>query len=106
MKESIEGQQILKSGPIMFCFIMPLMEFIEQEEWHTVINWMHLLKKYPQNPVFMGGSTDQWDGMHVSTSYLYNIKNHWYLFYQGTNSNGFYSDANWDIGMTELNEGN
>ncbi len=90
----------------MFCFIMPLMEFIGRKSLAYSNKLDAPFKKYPQNPVFMGGSTDQWDGMHVSTSYLYNIKNHWYLFYQGTNSNGFYSDANWDIGMTELNEGN
>jgi predicted GH43/DUF377 family glycosyl hydrolase len=48
------------------------------------------------------GVSNSWDGMHVSTSYLYNINNRWYIFYQGTNSKGFYSYANWDIGMAEL----
>ena len=38
----------------MFCFIMPLMEFIERKAWHTVINWMHLLRNIHKTQCLWG----------------------------------------------------
>lgn len=100
----IEGQQILKVGE----------DYVLLYHAYNDLHWTEGLAhskspygpfiKSQKNPVFTGSHQEIWDGMHVSTSNIYNINGRWLLFYQGTNSTGFYSFANWDMGIAELIE--
>lgn len=98
----IEGQQILKFG---LDYVL-LYHAFNGVRWTEGLAYSQNLRrpftKSEKNPVFGGGVPGTWDEMHVSTSYLYQLNNRWYLFYQGTNNPGFYSFANWDLGMAEL----
>ncbi len=100
----IEGQQILKIGSkyVLLYHAFNGVHWTEGLAYNDTLNAPFI--KYQKNPVFTRGPANSWDGMHVSTSYLYFINDHWYLFYQGTNSEGFYSYANWDMGMAELKD--
>jgi predicted GH43/DUF377 family glycosyl hydrolase len=100
----IEGQQILKIGTD---YIL-LYHAFNDRHWTEGLAYSSSITgpyyKSPKNPIFIQGNKDEWDGMHVSTSYIYEINNKLYLFYQGTNYSDFYSFANWDMGMAEFVE--
>ena len=102
----IEWQQILKIGS----YYELVYGSYSGSTWSTNIaystdpasGWQKSLA----NPIFSPSGGSNWDGTHVSTGAFYEIGGEWWLFYQGTDTGGFYGFGNWSMGMASLPNGN